>query len=59
MIYPAAFNTTTGPMHWTLLQRSRWVTPVGVLADPLVPTTTKSTWPCARRRATPVPRTRL
>lgn len=23
MIYPAAFNTTTGPMHWTLLQRSR------------------------------------
>lgn len=25
MIYPAAFNTTTGPMHWTLLQRSRYV----------------------------------
>lgn len=25
MIYPAAFNTTTGPMHWTLLQRSRLV----------------------------------
>ncbi|WVO13377.1 hypothetical protein L204_100992 [Cryptococcus depauperatus] len=23
MIYPAAFNTTTGPMHWTLLQRAR------------------------------------
>ncbi|KIR36849.1 hydrolase [Cryptococcus deuterogattii MMRL2647] len=25
MIYPAAFNTTTGPMHWTLLQRARAV----------------------------------
>lgn len=25
MIYPAAFNTTTGPMHWTLLQKARWV----------------------------------
>lgn len=23
LIYPAAFNTTTGPMHWSLLQRSR------------------------------------
>ncbi|WRT65893.1 uncharacterized protein IL334_002844 [Kwoniella shivajii] len=23
MIYPAAFNTTTGPMHWSLLQRGR------------------------------------
>jgi hypothetical protein len=23
MIYPSAFNTTTGPMHWTLLQRAR------------------------------------
>jgi omega-amidase len=23
MVYPAAFNTTTGPMHWNLLQRSR------------------------------------
>ncbi|WVR05659.1 hypothetical protein IAU60_002681 [Kwoniella sp. DSM 27419] len=25
MIYPAAFNTTTGPMHWTLLQKARAV----------------------------------
>ncbi|KAL7423659.1 Omega-amidase nit3 [Cryptotrichosporon argae] len=23
VIYPAAFNTTTGPMHWELLQRAR------------------------------------
>lgn len=23
LIYPAAFNTTTGPLHWELLQRSR------------------------------------
>lgn len=23
MIYPSAFNITTGPMHWTLLQRAR------------------------------------
>lgn len=23
LIYPAAFNTTTGPLHWSLLQRSR------------------------------------
>ncbi|CAO3677423.1 unnamed protein product [Umbelopsis ramanniana] len=25
MIYPGAFNTTTGPMHWELLQRARAV----------------------------------
>ncbi|KAI9639675.1 carbon-nitrogen hydrolase [Dioszegia hungarica] len=25
MIYPSAFNVTTGPMHWTLLQRARAV----------------------------------
>ncbi|KAL1410909.1 Omega-amidase nit3 [Vanrija albida] len=25
MIYPAAFNTTTGPMHWTHLQKARAV----------------------------------
>ncbi len=23
IIYPAAFNTTTGPLHWELLQRAR------------------------------------
>jgi omega-amidase len=23
IVYPAAFNTTTGPMHWDLLQRAR------------------------------------
>ncbi|KAJ3130324.1 hypothetical protein HK100_008097, partial [Physocladia obscura] len=23
MIYPGAFNTTTGPLHWELLQRAR------------------------------------
>lgn len=23
LIYPAAFNMTTGPLHWSLLQRSR------------------------------------
>lgn len=23
LIYPAAFNMTTGPMHWELLQRAR------------------------------------
>ncbi|EDW42895.1 GM23959 [Drosophila sechellia] len=23
IIYPAAFNMTTGPLHWELLQRSR------------------------------------
>ncbi|KAJ8672585.1 hypothetical protein QAD02_003844 [Eretmocerus hayati] len=23
LVYPAAFNMTTGPMHWSLLQRSR------------------------------------
>lgn len=25
MIFPAAFNTTTGPLHWDLLQRARAV----------------------------------
>lgn len=25
MVFPGAFNTTTGPMHWTLLQRARAV----------------------------------
>lgn len=25
MIYPAAFNTTTGPMHWKILQQARAV----------------------------------
>lgn len=25
LVYPAAFNTTTGPMHWELLQRMRAV----------------------------------
>ena len=25
MIYPGAFNTVTGPLHWTLLQRCRAV----------------------------------
>lgn len=25
LIYPSAFNTTTGPMHWHLLQRGRAV----------------------------------
>jgi predicted amidohydrolase len=25
MIYPGAFNTTTGPLHWELLQRARAV----------------------------------
>jgi omega-amidase len=25
LIYPGAFNTTTGPMHWELLQRARAV----------------------------------
>lgn len=24
MIYPGAFNMTTGPMHWELLQRARF-----------------------------------
>ena len=23
LMYPAAFNMTTGPLHWSLLQRSR------------------------------------
>jgi omega-amidase len=23
LVYPAAFNMTTGPLHWSLLQRSR------------------------------------
>lgn len=23
LLYPAAFNTTTGPLHWELLQRAR------------------------------------
>lgn len=23
LLYPAAFNTTTGPLHWELLQRGR------------------------------------
>lgn len=23
IVYPAAFNMTTGPMHWELLQRAR------------------------------------
>jgi omega-amidase len=32
MIYPSAFNVTTGPMHWTLLQRARYVPPP-VLTD--------------------------
>lgn len=25
MIYPGAFNLTTGPLHWELLQRGRYV----------------------------------
>jgi len=25
LIYPGAFNLTTGPLHWKLLQRSRFV----------------------------------
>lgn len=25
MVYPGAFNTTTGPLHWDLLMRSRAV----------------------------------
>lgn len=25
-IYPGAFNMTTGPLHWELLQRARYVT---------------------------------
>ena len=25
MVYPGAFNLTTGPLHWTLLQRARAV----------------------------------
>jgi predicted amidohydrolase len=25
LIYPGAFNTTTGPLHWELLQRARCV----------------------------------
>jgi len=25
MVYPGAFNTTTGPLHWELLQRARAV----------------------------------
>jgi omega-amidase len=25
MVYPGAFNTTTGPMHWSLLARARFV----------------------------------
>ena len=24
LIYPGAFNLTTGPLHWKLLQRSRF-----------------------------------
>ena len=24
MLYPGAFNMTTGPMHWELLQRARY-----------------------------------
>lgn len=24
MIYPGAFNMTTGPLHWELLQRARF-----------------------------------
>lgn len=24
MIYPGAFNLTTGPLHWELLQRARY-----------------------------------
>ncbi|KAJ9095838.1 hypothetical protein QFC20_006547 [Naganishia adeliensis] len=27
MIYPSAFNTTTGPIYWTLLQRARSTSP--------------------------------
>lgn len=23
MVYPGAFNTTTGPLHWSLLQQAR------------------------------------
>jgi len=23
LVYPAAFNMTTGPLHWSLLQRAR------------------------------------
>lgn len=26
LIYPGAFNTTTGPLHWELLQRARYAT---------------------------------
>ena len=27
MIYPGAFNLTTGPLHWELLQRARFLFP--------------------------------
>jgi len=40
MIYPGAFNTTTGPLHWELLQRGRavdnqmWVATASPARDP-------------------------
>lgn len=34
MFYPAAFNTHTGPLHWELLQRARYVQ-LTLSAEPL------------------------
>lgn len=33
MIYPGAFNLTTGPLHWELLQRARYARWVFCMVD--------------------------
>lgn len=52
LIYPSAFNTTTGPLHWELLNRARYVHG-NVVSKPRLMTivavrsTTKYISPCA------------
>lgn len=52
LIYPSAFNTTTGPLHWELLNRARYVhedvvSKPGLMTIVAVRSTTKCISPCA------------
>ena len=51
IIYPGAFNLTTGPLHWELLQRARYVRAQGNYSRFIVlcfagPSTTRSLYQC-------------
>eukprot|EP00294_Goniomonas_avonlea_P004000 CAMPEP_0114568264 /NCGR_PEP_ID=MMETSP0114-20121206/15959_1 /TAXON_ID=31324 /ORGANISM="Goniomonas sp, Strain m" /LENGTH=269 /DNA_ID=CAMNT_0001754983 /DNA_START=132 /DNA_END=942 /DNA_ORIENTATION=+ len=48
LVYPGAFNMTTGPKHWELLQRARAVdNQLYVAADPQQGIRAQATWPGA------------